>query len=308
MMIDQIDAKTVAGFHAAGKLYGQQELEDACMQWLERRLTIEITSDLLRSLDVDLMTKIVSSYNVFILGDEAWLYIMMRQWLFVRLVPDWDASIPLPDATDNFIERMSKDWGKTEAGSFLLTDEGGQFIRAFGQVRLHHIVAEFSPISDCLKTDRIIPVEWLKAEHHKQWRSKVKLETPIFPGPLLTHGVDFESECIRGGCTVTSRMDIERVRMEVERGDFKFYLRSKYISLVSYEPDTAPPRHVIVGLTVDAFDASGRHIYTGVQQVPPIRRGQQKPVAKFQLPLAYETANFGFRLLSRTPPGDDDNV
>jgi BTB/POZ domain-containing protein 13 len=142
LMVEKISSQTAGHYHAAGKLYGQLVVERSCLHWLKGNLMMsEQSADLLRSIDADLMSQLVASSDLLVLGEEKDLYSLLTQWLYLKLNPDDDSNTSdLPKVTESFIRSWSADWAATEEGTFLELDEGKQYAAAFRALRLHHVI------------------------------------------------------------------------------------------------------------------------------------------------------------------------
>jgi BTB/POZ domain-containing protein 13 len=312
MMKDKTDVQSVIRFLDAGQLYSQPEVERTCMEWLERHLMTLDPPELLRDVNVQVMSKLVSSNGLFVKPNELGLYNMLCEWLFLQLVPDsaaFSSHQELWTATDNFIKSKADEWGATDVGSFLESDQGAPYVRVFQHVRLQHIVADYRGIN-AIRGDRIIPEDWLTTACAQQWEAMVNVASRRSLGPRLADGVEF-GEAFRGGWVFDSRrLSNFFWAKEVHSSDFTLLPSGNTVSLfvssrglLSGGSDPFATRHALCRITVETYDQAGRQVYhkdTGVQQVEIVFPHMSKTVAKFSSPAGM--VHIGFQLLVYLAP------
>jgi BTB/POZ domain-containing protein 13 len=306
LMKEEINLQSVMRFHAAGHLYSQPAAERTCMEWLEKHLTTLYTPELLRDIDVQVMSKLVSSNDLFVETDELTLYNLVRQWLFIQLVPDREASSDqeLLTATNSLIQSKPDEWGATETGSFLGSDQGAPYVSVFKHVRLQHIVSDYLGV-ETIHADRIIPEDWLTTACAQQWVAKLKMEGNRDPGPRLTDGVDFWREAVRGGWVMNG--SLSHWLGEAHCGDFALFLQKNKLLMTQGVPNhSGYQHHTICRITVESFDDAGRQVYrydTGVQELQIYLYAMAETLATFNSPTG--KVHIGYQLLVNTPPTSD---
>uniref|UniRef100_H2YB95 BTB domain-containing protein n=1 Tax=Ciona savignyi TaxID=51511 RepID=H2YB95_CIOSA len=86
VMIESISVENVCEYYHASRVYGQTKVEESCINWLENNLMIKfLNNNLISAIDPELMTRLVSSQELFILQVEMDVYTLLRRWLFLRL-------------------------------------------------------------------------------------------------------------------------------------------------------------------------------------------------------------------------------
>lgn len=143
----------------------------------------------LRQIDVDLMEKLVSHPDLFVIQTEFSLYMMLRHWLFLHLHPI--ASSHKDDAEGDAISSNSEStlpayrpryFSKLKDKTpFLQKREGRKFERVFRQLRLNNLLQH--PIDlKAITDDNILPREWFNGPVMEQWTSMLNIDQNLEMG------------------------------------------------------------------------------------------------------------------------------
>ena len=137
-MNHNINLSTVGMYYNAAQLYGHPKLAQKCAKWLQRVLMFTQSLDLLQSISIELMVTIISSPDFFVNQVEMDIYTLLKKWVFLRLNPSWSGQRrELLDAKDAFFLSHCN-----SRLSFLETELGLPFVRAFQALRLQYISAD----------------------------------------------------------------------------------------------------------------------------------------------------------------------
>ncbi|CAK8696766.1 unnamed protein product [Clavelina lepadiformis] len=193
VMVSAICCDNVYHFYNEARLYGQVDVEKACISWLENNLMLQSNNyKLLEEIDPVLMSRIVSSKDIFVLQVEMDLYIMLKKWLYLKLTSNID-DLSKPDqnantiATKYFRERQ-KDTGEI----FLISSEGEPFKEAFQGVHICNIMRDFGCCLE-LEKDGIVPDFWILPLFRECWLAMLRVEQGIDRGPNKSSGIDDRS-------------------------------------------------------------------------------------------------------------------
>ncbi|KAJ9578457.1 hypothetical protein L9F63_005327, partial [Diploptera punctata] len=200
IMIETVNAETAVKYYEAGCEYGVQRVKDAAFKWLLINLLSHFQDQpkRLREISVDLMEKLVSSSDLFVMQTEFSLYVLLRFWVFLQLHPEWDSS-----SRESLLEAHIFFQNRTDDEPFLLSHEGRIYSGAFRALRFQHLVNHHLDI-EMLKTDRIVPFEWLSPAVSQQWYHMLRIDQGLDRGPKSIGSDEFSKECVRCGRTLVS--------------------------------------------------------------------------------------------------------
>eukprot|EP00128_Syssomonas_multiformis_P012601 Colp12_sorted_trinity150504_noHs@1322 len=192
-MEDSLQPGTVAAYHQAAQEYGQSQLRDKCVLWLQRHFTWAM-EDHLATLDAELLEKVIGSPNLVVIHIEVDVYSILRKWLYLKVRPSADlAGKDLGQVSQAYFSE--RDPG---GAAFLDTAEGQQYQGVFRQIRLMHIINDFRNV-ELLEKENIIPESWLAPMYKRNWLT------------MLTGGfddTDFSEICCRFGRKLVSDVSI----------------------------------------------------------------------------------------------------
>ncbi|KAI8521895.1 Germ cell-less protein-like 1 [Branchiostoma belcheri] len=199
IMKETISSKTVCSYHQAAMMYGQGEVTNRCLDWLEKNLMAQQSIPLLKELSVDLMEKLVRSPSLFVMQVEMDVYTMLKKWSFLKLHPDWNLPIKqLMSETDQYFIGRNTDTADP-VSFFLESGEGRQFVSVFQNIRLKHIINDLMS-TKVISRDKIIPIGWMLPVFQQQWLAMLCIEQDTNQSALNDISeVDFNRHCMRCG-------------------------------------------------------------------------------------------------------------
>ncbi|KAJ4451919.1 hypothetical protein ANN_03397 [Periplaneta americana] len=193
IMIETVNAETAVKYYEAACEYGVQSVKEAAFKWLLINLLSHFQEQpkRLREISVDLMQKLVTNCDLYVMQTEFSLYVLLRFWVFLQLHPEWDSS-----SRDSLLEAHHYFQNREDEEPFLLTREGRTFIGPFKALRYNHLINHHLDV-EMLKTDRIVPAEWLTPAVSDQWYHMLRVDQDvemvktdrIVPAELLTPAV-----------------------------------------------------------------------------------------------------------------------
>ncbi|XP_075166101.1 germ cell-less [Haematobia irritans] len=236
VMIESINAETAINYYESACQYGCQNVKKAAFVWLETNLLCIYTKypNLLRQISIELMTSLISSPDLYVLQTEFSLYTLLRNWIYLRLHPDFDpenpqqqqelqlqlqkqttqtsnsmslASTSPPSSsspsstTENSPSDIAQNFftNRREKRSFLSTPDGQQFLRPFMALRTQYLTNHYMDLKIVLN-DNIIPKEWLHNHVLSNWNSILKVDhIPEEEGPTNLDPEEFYKNCMRCG-------------------------------------------------------------------------------------------------------------
>lgn len=197
VMIETINVNTAISYYEASCQYGTMIVKKSAFEWLETNLLCAYSKNikLLRKINIDLMTALVSSPDLYVMQTEFSLYTLLRMWMYIRLFPD-------PNPENNFSEDVNTSQNyfenRMDQKSFLETPEGEQFIKTFKALRTQYLTNHHMDLKTVL-SDNIIPMEWINGHVMNHWRSILKVDHLTEDRLLKLDSVTFLNNCMRCG-------------------------------------------------------------------------------------------------------------
>lgn len=156
----------------AATRYGVQSVQTAATDWLLVNLMSFYSKheDWLCQIDTDLMEKLVSHADLFVIQTEFSLYMVLRLWMFLQLHPvetridqeTGDETRHKTPFNQRYFSEMKDDT------SFLQKTEGRKYEPVFRRLRFHHLLHHPVDVKAILE-DNIIPRGWLNEPALLQW-------------------------------------------------------------------------------------------------------------------------------------------
>lgn len=210
VMIESINAETAINYYEAACQYGCQNVKKSAFVWLEINLLCIYTKypNLLRQISIELMTALISSPDLYVMQTEYSLYTLLRNWIYLRLHPNYDPENPQHQAQqleELKLQQQSNESNNTssssslsnspsdrspitsndivqnfftsrrEKRSFLSTPDGQQFLKPFLALRTQYLTNHHMDLKIVLN-DNIIPKEWLHNHVLSNWNSILKVD------------------------------------------------------------------------------------------------------------------------------------
>uniref|UniRef100_A0A1I8P042 BTB domain-containing protein n=1 Tax=Stomoxys calcitrans TaxID=35570 RepID=A0A1I8P042_STOCA len=237
VMIESINAETAISYYESACQYGCQNVKKSAFVWLETNLLCIYTKypNLLREISIDLMTALIASPDLYVLQTEFSLYTLLRNWIYLRLHPNFDPENPqqqqefqmqlqqqaaqsnnstsLSLATSSSSSSSGGTEGaalspndivqnfftsRREKRSFLSTPDGQQFLKPFLALRTQYLTNHYMDLKIVLN-DNIIPKEWLHNHVLSNWNSILKVDHLPEEGPTNLDPEEFYKSCMRCG-------------------------------------------------------------------------------------------------------------
>ncbi|PSN37223.1 Protein germ cell-less [Blattella germanica] len=198
IMIETVNAETAVKYYEAGCEYGVQRVKDAAFKWLLVNL-LSLFPDhpkRLHDISVELMEKLVSCPELFVMQTEFSLYVLLRIWVYMQLHPDKD-----PSNRESASEAHQFFQNREGELPFLNTRDGKNFAGPFRALRFQHLVNHHLDI-DMLKSDNIVPMEWLAPKVSRQWYHMLRVDQGLDRGPNGVGNDEFCNDCVRCGRTL----------------------------------------------------------------------------------------------------------
>lgn len=111
VMMETINPKTVVKYYNSACEYGVQKVKDETFKWLEVNLLSYYIDrpNKLRKFSSQLLTRLVSSPNLFVMQTEFSVYMLLRLWLYINVVrKEYFSSDEHEDLTLFFSSREGK--------------------------------------------------------------------------------------------------------------------------------------------------------------------------------------------------------
>ncbi|PNF30590.1 hypothetical protein B7P43_G06130 [Cryptotermes secundus] len=199
IMIETVNAETAVKYYDAAYEYGVKKVKDVAFKWLLINLLSYFPeqSKNLREISVDLMEKLISNPDLFVMQTEFSIYVLLRFWMFLQLHPERDSS------RESVLEAQQYFQNRKDEEPFLVTREGKRFAGPFEALRLQHLVNHHLDI-DMLKCDRIVPQDWLAPLVSQQWYRMLRLDQGLDRGPKSMGNEEFCRDCVRCGRTLVN--------------------------------------------------------------------------------------------------------
>nr|XP_004670081.2 germ cell-less protein-like 2 [Jaculus jaculus] len=195
-MKEMINMKTVCAYYVAAETYGLDSVKTGCFEWLLHNLMIHPSVELYKEINPELMCRLVSSSNLLVMQKEIDIYTTLKEWMFLRLNPNWKGSMKqLLIGSNNWFSKHMKCVGNT---AFLEKEEGEAFQPVFKKLRLQHIIYDLSSIR-IIEHDQIIPAEWLSTICKQQWLLLLQAQQHSVIGPRVLNDTELEVYSMRCG-------------------------------------------------------------------------------------------------------------
>lgn len=197
VMCETTNAETAIAYYDAATNYGVTNVKTVAFQWLLLNLLPYISKNygLLRKIEPDLMTALVSSKDLSVVQTEFSLYLVLRSWMFTKLFPAWN---PDKNKIKGQIDPQTYfSMRKTEA-PYLETEAGRTFLRPFQVLRVQNLLMHHIDVT-VIRKDNIIPPSWLNGPLLQQWTHILQVDQNIDKGPTEVTEELFNSSCMRCG-------------------------------------------------------------------------------------------------------------
>lgn len=174
VMVETTTAETAVLYYYAACEYGVKTVKESTFGWLLVNLLsfYHRAPKWLGHINSDLMVKLVSSPDLYVVQTEFTVYLLLRYWMTLKLFPDE----PAQDGVEHPQERYYSK--RTSNVPFLATPEGARFKSAFRAIRLQNLLNHHVDIQ-ILRTDRIIPMKWLHKPLLQQWTSLLTIDQSL---------------------------------------------------------------------------------------------------------------------------------
>ncbi|XP_062913315.1 germ cell-less protein-like 1 isoform X2 [Mobula hypostoma] len=266
-MKETISSKTVCGFYAAAETYGLDSVMQKCLEWLLNNLMTHQSVELLRELSIDLMGKLVSSPDLFVMQVEMDVYTALKKWMFLQLVPSWNGSLKqlLTDADAWFSKHREEN---CSYNSFLDTEQGQKFAKVFSHIRLQYIINDLTS-AKIIERDMIISSDWLAAVYKQQWFAMLRTEQDNDLGPKEINKEMFEMHSMRCGrklakdgdyCWRWTGFSFGFDLLVTYTNRFIIFKRNTLSQSCSGAVSLLPRRNIAYRLRLASFDSNGKVI------------------------------------------------
>lgn len=200
IMTETVNAETAVKYYEAACEYGVQKVKEVAFKWLLVNLLshFQDQSKRLHEISIDLMQKLVSSSDLFVMQTEFSIYVLLRYWMFLHLHPEWESS-----SRESLLEAQQYFQNRKDEEPFLASREGKRFAGPFRALRFQHLVNHHLDI-DMLKSDRIVPQDWLAPSVSQQWYHMLRVDQGLDRGPKSIENDEFCRDCVRCGRTLVN--------------------------------------------------------------------------------------------------------
>lgn len=197
VMCETTNAETAISYFEAACNYGVTTVKAVAFQWLLLNLLPYISKnyELLRKIDPELMTALVSSKDLCVVQTEFSLYLVMRSWMFTKLFPTWSQD---KNKVKGQIDPQTYFSMRKTERPFLDTETGRNFLRPFQALRVQNLLMHHIDVK-VIRQDNIIPPSWLHAPLLQQWTHILQVDQGIDKGPTEISEDLFNSACMRCG-------------------------------------------------------------------------------------------------------------
>ncbi|ELU13473.1 hypothetical protein CAPTEDRAFT_183544 [Capitella teleta] len=195
LMMETMSAKSVCCYHMASLMYGQSEVTEACLDWLQKNVMHCQAVSLLKEISVNLMAEVIGSHRLFVMQVEMDVYTMLRKWLFLKLHSDWEGTMKeLSRESDLYFK------AKFSEGDlyYLETVEGQPYLPVFENLRLQHVVNDVSSVK-IVEDDGIIPSAWLEPIFRQRWLQMLRVDQLNRTGMMRVGSAEFQKGAMRCG-------------------------------------------------------------------------------------------------------------
>ncbi|XP_037032912.1 protein germ cell-less [Bradysia coprophila] len=194
VMIETVNAETSINYYEAACEYGVHSVKKSAFQWLLLNLLsfLQKHPRWLQQVNTELMTALVSSPDLFVVQTEFTLYLLLRQWLILKLFPDYEQ---MGGERPDFLKYFSS---VEDNIPFLQTARGRRYDQPFRKLRIQYLINH--PLDlDVILNDRLIPRSWLYNPIIQQWHSMLKIDHSVDSGPQESDSNVFLETCLRCG-------------------------------------------------------------------------------------------------------------
>lgn len=196
IMIETINTETVFIYYEASCEYGLQNLKDACFKWLLVNLLCHIMDHPkgLSQISLELMTRLVSSPDLFVMQTEFSVYALLRFWMYLQIGQQCEGC----NAAELLAASQMYFQDREDETPFLLTKEGTQYAPAFKALRFRHLVDHHMDVQ-VLHSERILPLSWLYPAISNNWNLMLRIDQGIDRGAKELTYDEFSGDCLRCG-------------------------------------------------------------------------------------------------------------
>ncbi|XP_071440025.1 protein germ cell-less [Hetaerina americana] len=287
IMKDSTNVQTVVSYYNTSCQYGVPLVKEACLNWLKVNLLSNMMDfpKKLRDISPTLMSLLVGSPDLFVMQTEFSVYIMLKFWLFLQLHQSWEGNFNdgLPEAQKYFQSRKGQE-------AFLDSILGGAYKKAFGKLRLPHLVNHHIDL-EVIHSDNIVPSRWLGPVIEQQWYKMLRIDQGVDKGPKEVSSAEFLEESLRCGRTILSEghhcwrwtgfnfgldiiMNLTNRKLKIKRNH-----RADCTALLSHQPS----RHLLVRVTIASLDGQLQVVNSQKTDVMSLSLGQGEEFKVVQL-------------------------
>ncbi|KAK9877195.1 hypothetical protein WA026_016943 [Henosepilachna vigintioctopunctata] len=194
VMLETINPKTSLDYYNAASQYGDKKLQEICFKWfLVNLMTYYFSHPLtnLKTIPTDLMAKLVSHPDLFVMQTEYSIYVMLKYWMYMLTNPH-----PVEEVSSKIVSNYFS--SKKGGLPFLLSNEGKNFAPAFRGLRLQNLLSQKMDIELVFK-DNIIPQGWLNPVVVQQWKNVLRVDQNEDKGPNTLEDEFFLNNSLRCG-------------------------------------------------------------------------------------------------------------
>lgn len=198
IMKDTLSSKMVERYYHASQLYGLQELEVDCFNWLlVNFLANKQEQEFLKNISIELMTKMVESPDLYVMQVEVDVYSQLRKWVFLQENPSWDSSAK--NLTTDSCEFFKNKQKENQSVCFLKTERGRPYLPVFCKVRWQHVINDLSSLK-LVEDDKVFDLAWIQPYFEHQWKKMLHIEQGRDEGPEeVPDEAVFQKNCFRCG-------------------------------------------------------------------------------------------------------------
>lgn len=195
VMKETVCQDNVCLYYKTACMYGQNEVSETCIKWLETNLMANQCQNLLSELEPKLLADVLRSSDLIVIQIEMDIYTLLKKWLYLRLHPDFSGEFKnILSAADKFFREEAQ---KCKV-IFLESKQGKPYINTFKALRLQHIIRDFVSCRE-IEKDFIVPMSWLTPLYRQQWLSMLRVEQSLDFGPKVYEKDEFDCNGLRCG-------------------------------------------------------------------------------------------------------------
>lgn len=273
VMMETINPKTSLDYYNAACQYGDRKLQEACFRWFIVNLMphyfIHDHSEL-KTIPVELMTKLVAHPDLFVIQTEYSVYVMLKYWMYLIHHPD-EHEPNITVVNEYFCKR-------TDKTPYLYSLEGRKFITVFQGLRLQNLILHQLDVMLIMR-DNIIPKSWLNPVVLQQWKNALRVNQNDDKGPNNVSDDMFLKESLRCGRIISSKdrhvwrwtgfhfgvdllMITDGTTLSIKRNH-----RSEFEQLLSFQAT----RHVAIRVNVVRLNEQKQVIYSKQSEILKVR-------------------------------------